>query len=116
MAQPVVHFEIGSRDHAGLCAFYAKMFNWNISPSNPFIQPDPNQNAIGGHVNCLGHEPHNYVMVYIEVDDLDAYLKKAESLGGRTVIPPCEVPQTGHFAWMQDPEGNTIGLWKPMKP
>lgn len=27
-------------------------------------------------------------------------------------MPPIEIP-TGTFAWMQDPEGNTVGLWKP---
>jgi predicted enzyme related to lactoylglutathione lyase len=27
-------------------------------------------------------------------------------------VPPIEIP-TGTFAWMQDPEGNTVGLWKP---
>ena len=26
--------------------------------------------------------------MYVEVDDLDATLKKAESLGGKTVMPP----------------------------
>jgi predicted enzyme related to lactoylglutathione lyase len=40
-----------------------------------------------------------------------AALKKAESLGGKTLVPPVNIP-AGTFAWMQDPEGNTVGLWK----
>jgi predicted enzyme related to lactoylglutathione lyase len=60
----------------------------------------------------LGHEPFHYVTVYVQVDDLPAYLKKAESLGGKTLVPPVEIPQ-GSFAWFADPDGNTIGLWKP---
>ena len=43
-----------------------------------------------------------------------AYLDKAKSLGGKTLVPPVEIP-TGSFAWMQDPEGNTLGLWQPKK-
>jgi predicted enzyme related to lactoylglutathione lyase len=27
-------------------------------------------------------------------------------------VPPVEIP-TGTFAWMADPEGNLIGVWKP---
>ncbi len=43
-----------------------------------------------------------------------AYLEKAKSLGGKMPVPPVEIP-TGTFAWMQDPEGNTVGLWKTKK-
>ena len=28
--------------------------------------------GIPGHINSLGHEPHHYVTVYAQVDDLDA--------------------------------------------
>jgi predicted enzyme related to lactoylglutathione lyase len=31
----------------------------------------------------IGHEPFNYVTVYVEVDDIPAYLAKAEQLGGK---------------------------------
>lgn len=70
--------------------------------------------GIGGHITALGHEPHNYVTFYAQVNDLQAYLKKAEGQGGKTVIPPQEVPGMGHFAWLADPDGNVIGLWKPL--
>lgn len=115
MGSPVVHFEIGSKDHAKLCGFYSKLFGWGIEPKQPFIMPEQKENAIGGHINCLGHEPHNYVTVYVQVDDLAASLKKAEELGGKVIVPPQEVPTMGHFAWFKDPEGNVLGMWKPMQ-
>ena len=62
----------------------------------------------------MGHEPHNYITVYAQVDDLPAYVAKAESLGGRTLVPPTEVPNMGSFAWLTDPEGTVFGLWKPL--
>ncbi|HKO05001.1 MAG TPA: hypothetical protein VJW51_09645 [Candidatus Acidoferrales bacterium] len=46
------------------------------------------------------------------MDDPKAYLAKAASLGGKTLVPPAEIP-TGTFAWMADPDGNIVGLWKP---
>ena len=68
--------------------------------------------GIPGHITALGHEPHNYTIFYVEVDDVQAYLDKAVSLSGKMLVPPVPIP-TGTFAWMQDPEGNTVGLWKP---
>lgn len=68
--------------------------------------------GIQGHISALGHEPHNYVTVYVQVDDVQAYLDKAQKLGGKQLVPPVEIP-TGTFAWFADLEGNTIGLWKP---
>ncbi len=52
------------------------------------------------------------VTFYVQVDDLDAYLKKAESLGGRTVVPPTEIPNMVTFAMFSDPDGNAVGLVK----
>ena len=45
--------------------------------------------------------------------DLEAYLQKANELGGKTLVPPVEVPGQGSFAWLAAPEGNIIGIWKP---
>ena len=35
--------------------------------------------------------PPNYVSIYIQVDDIQACLDKAESLGGKTIVPPTPV-------------------------
>jgi predicted enzyme related to lactoylglutathione lyase len=120
MGLPVVHFEIGCRDSAKLQGFYAKMFDWKIQQAGPAAMVDTGNAGgpvpnINGHFNSLGHEPHNYVTIYVMVDDLNAYLKKAEGLGGKTLVRPQEVPGMGHFAWLADPEGTIVGLWKPMK-
>jgi predicted enzyme related to lactoylglutathione lyase len=69
------------------------------------------QTGIQGHISALGHEPHNYTAFYVQVDDVQQYLDKVNALGGKTIVPPVEIP-TGTFAWFSDPEGNTIGLWK----
>lgn len=63
--------------------------------------------------NQKTHEPHNYVTIYVQVNDLHAYLTDAGKIGGKTLVPPTEVPGMGSFAWLADPDGNIIGLWKP---
>jgi predicted enzyme related to lactoylglutathione lyase len=52
------------------------------------------------------------VTVYVQVDDLAAYLARAESLGGKTAIKPTDIPGGGAFAMVQDPDGNMVGLYK----
>lgn len=112
MGRPVVHFEIGCRDSKKTQEFYAQLFGWSIESAGPTAMIAPEPKGMSGHITALGHEPHNYTIFYVDVDDVAAYLKKAETLGGKTLVPPVEIP-FGTFAWMQDPEGNTVGLWKP---
>jgi predicted enzyme related to lactoylglutathione lyase len=115
MGQPVVHFEIGCKSTAKLQEFYAKLFDWQFTPYGPAAMINTGQSTgIQGHVNSLGHEPHNYLTIYVQVDDLKAYLDKAAKLGGKTLVPPTEVPGMGSFAWLSDPEGTIMGLWKPV--
>ncbi len=52
------------------------------------------------------------VTFYAQVDDLQAYLDKAEGLGGKTVLPPMKIPRTVTLAMFTDPEWNLIRLIK----
>ena len=114
MGQPVVHFEIGCRDSAKLQGFYGELFDWKFQAYGRSAMVNTGQTVgIQGHISALGHEPYNYVTVYVQVDALQAFLNKAANLGGKTLVPPTEVPGAGHFAWLADPEGIVVGLWKP---
>src|ERR1700678_3205991 len=107
MPHPVVHFEIGCKDSKKTQEFYKTLFDWKITEAGP-----PASIIAAAHISALGHEPHHYTIFYVEVDDVQAYLDRAQKLGAKTLVPPVPIP-TGTFAWLQDPEGNTIGLWKP---
>jgi len=53
------------------------------------------------------------VTFYVMVDDPQKYLDRAEQLGGKTLMPPMEVPGAGvTLAMFADPEGHVIGLTK----
>ena len=115
MGQPVVHFEIGCRNSPKTMEFYSKLFDWKIEQHGPAAMIGTGSQAgIQGHISSLGHEPHNYVTIYVEVPDVQSYLDKAGQLGGKTLVPPTDVPGMGQFAWMADIDGNVIGLWKPV--
>jgi uncharacterized protein len=116
MGRPVVHFEIGCRDKAATARFYEDLFGWTTQEMGPAARmiATGSESGIAGHITSLGHEPHNYTIFYVDVEDVEAALKKAESLGGRTLVPAVPVP-TGRFAWVADPEGNTVGLFETKK-
>lgn len=113
MKNHICHFEIGCRDRQRTSDFYARMFDWKMKPdvNATYIRTEGD---VGGHITSLGHEPHQYTIFYVMVDDVAAAMDKAESLGGKKLVGPVEIP-SGTFAWMADPEGNTIGLYTERK-
>jgi predicted enzyme related to lactoylglutathione lyase len=51
-------------------------------------------------------------LVYIEVEDCDASTKRANDLGGKTLMAPMDIPNTGRFSIVQDPTGAVFALYK----
>jgi len=112
MAHPVVHFEIGCKDKEKTSEFYRRVFGWKIDAGPMGMIDTGAGTGIPGHIAALGHEPHQFTHFYIETDDVAASLKAVETEGGKTIVPPVEIP-SGTFAWFADVEGNVVGLWKP---
>ncbi len=111
MSNPVVHFEIGSRQSEKAKAFYASLFGWKISSQGPAeIIDTVSRDGIQGNIAVAEHDP--YVTVYIAVPDIDATLANVKKLGGKTLVPRTEIPGMGQFAWFADIDGNALGLWK----
>ena len=50
---------------------------------------------------------------YVEVDDCDAALDRANKNGASTVMPPQEAENVGRFGIFRDPLGGMIGVIKP---
>ena len=117
MGNPVVHFEIGCTDKEESREFYQAIFNWQSEPYGPFSYrfDTGSSRGIQGYTTALGHEPNQYVMFYVEVDDVDATIGLVQDHGGQVVVPETQVPESGSFAWCKDPGGNLFGLWKPLK-
>lgn len=111
MASPVVHFEIGCKDLEKTTAFYTGLFGWapTTVPMASLLNTGSTE-GIQGHITSLGHEPHNYVTFYIQVEDIKGSLAAIEQAGGKKLIGPVPLPDGKQFAWFKDPEGNMVGL------
>lgn len=113
MAAPVVHFEIAGKDGKKTREFYGKLFGWEYQMMEDYgLVAATGEKSIGGGVSGTPPGVPPYVTFYVMVDDLDKYLKQAESLGGKMTVPPTPIPNYGSFAMFADPDGNMIGLFK----
>ncbi len=114
--RPVVWFEVVGKDGPALQRFYGRLFNWQVADagdSSGYGIVSAADKGIGGGIGASQDGGPGHVTFYIEVDDPAAYLKRAEELGGTTILPPTEIPQFNlTFAMFADPEGHVIGLSK----
>jgi hypothetical protein len=109
LSNPVVHFEVDGSDGAKLQDFYGKLFDWKINADNEMNYGivDNGGEGINGGVGQSPDRPH--VTWYVQVDSIDDYLKKAEGMGGKTIMPRTEMDMVT-FGMLADPEGNVVGL------
>ncbi len=117
MGAPVVHFEIHSTDATHTQKFFEELCDWTVDSNNPMkyglVKTEAGSGIDGGITEAQdGPAGGAGVVFYAEVDDLQAYLDKAESLGGKMVMPVTDIPGMVTFALFTDPEGNRVALVK----
>ena len=112
MAAPVTHFEVMARDGIRTQKFYVSLFGWKINTVEGgygMVDTGVKMGINGGIGQVTGNvAPHT--AFYVQVEDVQAYLEKAVSMGGRVVVPLTEIPSMVTFAQFADPDGNVIGL------
>lgn len=120
MAAPVTHFEINSKDAKRAHEFYSSLFGWTImnDPQMNYGMVDTGvKMGINGGIGQAQENARSSVTFYVQVEDIQAHLDRAKSLGGNVIVPLTEVPNMVTFAWFADPEGNVVGLVKgPQSP
>jgi uncharacterized protein len=121
VGQPVVHFEIIGRDPARLRSYYGELFGWEFhtgdaateavsKPGNyGFVDGSTTGDGINGGVGG-GEGYEGQVLFYVSVPNVEAALKKAESLGGKRRMGPEGTPGTIVVGQFTDPEGHLIGV------
>jgi uncharacterized protein len=107
----VVHFEIGAADDGPLMAFYGELFGWGLQGFGggyTMIDTRGGAGINGGIGKSQTGEP--WSAFYIETDDLQSMLDKANLLGGRTVMPVTDFGGAVTTAMFNDPDGLLVGL------
>ena len=114
----VVHVEIPAANVKAAGMFYEELFGWKLQhvPEMNYTMWEAGDGSGGGLPQVSDEAPAGHVIVYIHSDDIDADLKKVEKLGGKVIHLKSEIPQTGWYAFFQDPTGNILGLYTSMNP
>jgi uncharacterized protein len=112
----IVHFEIPSAGRESAAQFYSEAFGWtfeHLSHPSPYTMVETGSVA-GGFVDVGELYQVGNVVLYLGSDDVEADLKKIESLGGKRLSSPFKVGDFGEMAFFADPSGNRLALWKAL--
>lgn len=97
--------------------FYGDLIGYQVetmeTPAGPYLLLNSNGHPHGGVAKAEGERRW---LPWVEVDDCQAAVARAERLGGAIIAAPTEVPHVGVIARIQDPGGAELGLITPANP
>ena len=119
MPRPI-HFEIHAADMDRAQRFYESLFGWTFQSwgdgNYRLIATGADGPGINGGLMRRrgdpprGGEPVTCWMCTVDVEDVDAYVARAEANGGSLAVAKMAVPGVGWLAYVKDGEGNIFGM------
>jgi predicted enzyme related to lactoylglutathione lyase len=120
----LVWHELMTTDPKAAEPFYAGVVGWSTAPFEgigmPYTMWMRGEMPEGGLMVLTEQErqagvPPNWLM-YVGTPDVDATAREAETLGGRVVVPPTDIPNVGRFAVIADPQGAVFAVHASANP
>jgi hypothetical protein len=114
--------DLATSDPEAAKIFYSSLFGWDIEDMPVPGGGTYSMSSVGGRYTgalsgqmdeerAQGVPPH--WNVYISVDDVDTFAKRAEAGGGSILAPPFDVLDSGRMAIVADPTGAAFCMWQP---
>jgi len=106
-----VWYDLMTTDLDTAAGFYTKLFGWTLKDVDmgsfgTYSMIHVGDTGIGGMVRLdPSHGMPSHWMAYATVADVDAAARRAEELGGQVGVQPTDIPYTGRFAVIADPQG-----------
>ena len=125
---PVVHFEMPSKDKKRTAEFYAKVFGWAMNQLGAEMgdyllagttETDENNmvktpgNINGGFFDYKDEDGFRQPHLVIAVDNLEESMKKVKEGGGKLIGEPMDIPGIGKYISFKDTEDNNVGMLQP---
>jgi uncharacterized protein len=112
--------ELLTRDKNKALDFYTKLLGWSteqmdVGELGTYTVLKTGDRGIGGIIEMNGPSfegVSSHWISYVAVDDIEATLSKAESLGAKVIEPINTIPNVGKIAIIEDPTGARIALYK----
>ena len=107
--------ELSSSDVAKSKAFYTAVFGWGWGGGDDYPEAQVSGRTIGAIMSRpegMPAEVPDSWLVYFGTADVDADAAKAANLGARVTVGPADIPGTGRFAVLLDPQGAAFALFQ----
>jgi predicted enzyme related to lactoylglutathione lyase len=112
--------ELTTRDAKAAEAFYTAMFGWAPKHSAPGAPMQYTEFSVGGQpsIGMMAMPPEmpaevpSYWMPYFQVADCDGSTAKATGLGANLMLGPQDIPSTGRFSILSDPQGAVFAIFQ----
>jgi predicted enzyme related to lactoylglutathione lyase len=106
--------ELTTSDLARSKAFYSEVFGWGWGGADEYAEAQ-----VAGRTVCgvmprrpdMPAEVPDSWLVYFGAADVDADTRKAVDLGATVLVEPTDIPGTGRFSVLTDPQGAAFGLF-----
>lgn len=116
----IVWHDLFTSDRTSAMAFYRALAGWNYVTENAtdfawgrgaqdYVLALMDAEAGAGLIERPPGMAAGWI-AYVEVEDVDATARLAESQGGAVLRPPFDVPGVGRNALLRDPQGARIGI------
>jgi predicted enzyme related to lactoylglutathione lyase len=112
--------ELSTRDTKAAESFYTALFGWTAkhsAPGSPMaytefsVQGQPGIGMMAMPAQMPASVP-SYWMPYFQVADCDATAARAGELGAKVIVGPQDIPNTGRFAVVEDPQSAVFAVFK----
>jgi predicted enzyme related to lactoylglutathione lyase len=110
--------ELATSDTDAAGKFYSGLFGWKLDAQQmgdmTYTMFKQGEVSVGGMMALtpeMGEAPPNW-LTYIAVEDCDATVAKAESIGGKVCAPPMDIPNMGRFSVLADPTGAVFAVFQ----
>ncbi|KPJ83974.1 MAG: hypothetical protein AMS18_17045, partial [Gemmatimonas sp. SG8_17] len=115
-----VWYDLMTTDKEAALAFYSKVIGWGTmewdGPMLYTLWTHAPEAALGGimdlpeEAKASGAPPH--WLAYVSTPDCAATARKAVELGGKILKQPTEIPGTGRFAVLADPQNAVFAIYQ----
>ncbi len=114
MSSRVVHFELPVDDFKRAGDFYRNVFGWEITAypgeAEYYLVKTGEEGELGIDGGLTARSALSHTTNTVDVADLDEAVAKVEANGGRVFAPRMEIPNVGWLAYVEDTEGNVLGM------
>jgi predicted enzyme related to lactoylglutathione lyase len=118
-------YDCMTTDPAAAQSFYTELIGWGTQEweggSMPYTMWTNKGTPMGGLMELpeeaakQGAPPH--WLAYVATPDLEATVSRAQELGAKVYVPPTEIPDSGAFSVLADPQGAVFAVYSsPQEP